>query len=45
MVKLSDEELAANREHNKKVRSSSYSKSDGFKDKVKNFLSSDKETK
>lgn len=48
VVKLSEEEQAANRENNKKLRSASYTKSGGFKDKVKDFLSGsdkDKESK
>lgn len=41
MVKPSDEELAANRENNKNVRSASFTKAEGFKDKIKGIFSSD----
>lgn len=41
MVKLSEEELAANRENNQHVRSASFNKAEGFKDRLKGIFSSD----
>lgn len=49
VYKPTDEELAANRENNQKVRTASFSKDKsglkGLKDKAKNMLTSSKEEK
>lgn len=41
MVKPTDEELAANRENNKNLRSASFNRAEGFKEKIKGIFSSD----